>query len=321
MVVILLFLALIVAAVLYRLRSGEFKSESFISMDTAVTIKVLDSDIKQYRDIVDQLDMSLDAYSKESELFKLNRSGQCESKVIADLLCELEKIDVVNTSPTAGRLIELWSIASDNARVPDDNERHAALETVDNANVSVNGNSVMLENNCYLNFGFCAKGYACDKIKEALKENGVECAVISLGSSSLLYGQKPDGESFKTAVTNPFMPSETILMVKTGECAISTSGGYERYSDINGKRYGHIFDLETGYPVETDLASVTVICDSALASDVLSTEIYIGGTDGLKQHLAGEDYQLIAVDKDKNVYATDSLKDSITITNSEFVLR
>lgn len=320
-VIAVLLVLLVAAAVAYRLKRPQFETQSFIAMDTPVTIKVLDCDADKIRDIVEELDDALDAYSSDSELYSINRSGEGKSEIASDVLLKLEKITAKHTLPTAGRVIELWAITSDNAKVPSDSELLSALQTVKADNLSLNDNIITLKNGSYLNFGYCAKGYACDEIKEYLESNDVKCAVVSLGSSSLLFGEKPDGKPFKTAVTNPFSPSQNMLYVQTDACAISTSGGYERYSDIDGKRYGHIFDLETGYPAETDLASVTVICQSAIASDVLATEIYIGGTEELSAHLASEEYQIIAVDMNKNVYVSQSLKDSVTITDSQFKLK
>lgn len=320
-VAVLLVLLLVIAALAYRLSKPQFETKNLIAMDTPVTVKVLDADIDEVCGIIKQLDSELDAYSEDSLLYIINHSKNGESEIIADVLEKLSGVSTKYTKPTAGRVIELWGIASDNAKVPTNDELIKALETIDEKNLSVSGNNIILRNDCRLNFGYCAKGYACDRIKAYLESNDVKCAVVSLGSSSLLFGKKPDGKSFTTAVTNPFSPSDTMLYVETDECAISTSGGYERYSDIDGKRYGHIFDLETGYPCETDLASVTVICESAIDSDVLATEIYIGGTKELMAHLENEEYSVIAVDMQKNVYVSQSIKNSVTITNKSFKLK
>ena len=100
---------------------------------------------------------------------------------------------------------------------------------------------------------------------------------------------------------------------------MSTSGGYERYFEVDGKKYCHIIDLETGYPVETDLISVTVVsAENGLLTDFLSTCVYMGGTKKLDQYLNNSKYQIIALDKNKKIYCSDSIKESIEILDNSY---
>ena len=137
-----------------------------------------------------------------------------------------------------------------------------------------------------------------------------------MGSSSLLYGKKPDGKDFSVAVKDPESPDGMLLKFTCGECFVSTSGGYERYFEADGKRYIHIFDKTTGRPVQTDLTSVTVICDGGLKSDQLSTSVFIGGTKKLGEYFADKSLQLIAVDTQGNVHISSSLENKITLQKS-----
>ncbi len=199
---------------------------------------------------------------------------------------------------TCGELTALWGISTDTPKVPTESEIPEAL-----ASISYDGS---FAETTMLDFGAVAKGYACDKAYELLKTADTEYATVSLGSSTLLYGEKPNGK-FRAGVTNPNKESGYLGIIETDAAFISTSGGYERYFEADGKRYTHILDIETGYPVETDLTSVTVIIPAdteggGIMSDFLSTLIYIQGTSQLDQWLAYEEFEVVAADENGNVY-------------------
>ncbi len=320
-VVIILLLSLaIVLALWYRSNNKTFETQTFFAMDTAVTIKAIGADLNECKELLQNLNGELDAYKKGSTLYNLNRNGKGESEIIAELISKFDNTEHKSVDAASGKLIELWHDAAEQGRIPSDGEIESALSTINSDNISVIGNEITLSNGACLNFGCCAKGYACDKLKEYFERCGAECAIASHGSSSLFYGKKPDGSRFTTAITNPFEPSSTVLKVETGECFISTSGAYERFFEIDGKKYGHIYDLDTGYPVDTDLSSVTVICDSGIASDILSTEIFIGGTAGLQNRLNDESYSVIAIDENRNIYVSQGIVNDVTLTDNSFNL-
>lgn len=206
-----------------------------------------------------------------------------------------------------GAVTELWGISTESPRVPEDSGIKTALKNVPEPQMPEGGlggfgDGVMPD------FGAVAKGYVCDKIYSRLQAEYPEsCVVTSFGSSILFYGSKPDGSKFTAAVKDPLAPEQYLGILRTDSGFVSTSGGYERYFEENGVRYDHIISAESGYPVETDLLSVTVIVDSrtengGIMSDFLATEIYAEGTAGLEKYLNDTDYGVIAVDENKNVY-------------------
>lgn len=220
-----------------------------------------------------------------------------------------------------GAVTELWGISTDAPRVPDEREIKAALKNVPEPKMPKEGlqgfsDGVMLD------FGAVAKGYVCDKIYGTLEAGYPEsCVIASFGSSIVFYGSKPDGSKFTAAVKDPFSPSEYLGVLRTDSGFVSTSGGYERYFEENGVRYDHIISAESGYPVDTDLLSVTVIVDShiengGIMSDFLATQIYAEGTKGLEKYLNDTAHSLIAVDENKNVYISKGV--DFTLENTEY---
>ena len=209
--------------------------------------------------------------------------------------------DGINIS--CGTLTELWGISANEPRVPDDSEIADALKLMTSTDYPENTED--FPKNVKLDFGAVSKGYACDVLYDML--SGTDYAVISFNSTTLLYGEKPDGKQFRTGITDPKTGNGYIGIVETDSAFISTSGGYERFFEADGENYCHIMDISLGRPVDTDLASVTVIVSAdtsggGIMSDFLSTLIFTEGSENIQKWLACEDFELIAADENGVVY-------------------
>lgn len=167
----------------------------------------------------------------------------------------------------------------------------------------------LLDTQAAIDLGFIAKGYIADRLKEFMLSEGIESGVISLGGNILLIGAKPDSSPFNVGIQKPFgNAGELITTLKETDTSVVSSGCYERYFSVhndnkNGSIYHHIFDTATGTPVQNDLLSVTIISDSSLPGDALSTYCYILGLeeglklidslDGVEAVFVTEDYEVI----------------------------
>lgn len=326
-IVIVFVIGLVIIATGFFLVSRNEKAytTSMFAMDTACTITFYgNDDFSAVKNEITELEKVISAYDENSEIYNLNKnSGGTVSKNAKDLLKQsLSLYDLYGSvNPCIGGVIKLWNVEGENPVVPQEREIQKALSTVDSENVSVDNTGIYtLKNGVQLDFGATGKGFALDKVNEVLTSQGTKCAVISFGSSSLLYGERADKKPFTIAVSNPDDDNETVLTFESDSGFVSTSGGYERFFTAEGKTYSHIFDETTGKPADTDLTSVTVKCDSGIKSDFLSTCIYINGTSQLDKWLSDTSIQIIAIDKSKNVYCSKSLSDSIQITNENFLL-
>ncbi|MBE6861517.1 MAG: FAD:protein FMN transferase [Ruminococcus sp.] len=289
--------------------SSAFESErTMFVMDTAVTIKGSKNDTEKAADVLKRLDGLFDRYNDTSDISAINsRKGTPLSDETADLIrqsAELSEKYGNEVSIFAGDITDCWNIGSENPKVPSHTEIDSALESIANADFSLDTMSFSDENGS-IDVGSVAKGYALDRIKSEL--DGDSCCIVSMTSSVLMSGSKPDGEKFTAAVRDPENGSKIIGTIRTDECFLSTSGGYERYFEADGKRYSHIFDLETGKPSDTDLTSVTVICQIGIESDFLSTLIYAGGTENLGEHLKNDDIAVLAVTDKHEIYHSDGM--------------
>ena len=159
-----------------------------------------------------------------------------------------------------------------------------ALKTVGTDKVQAQGHTLTASEGTLLDFGAIGKGFACDLIHTYLQETDINGAVISVGGSIVAFGDyNKKGDKWRIAITHPRKADEYLGVISLDEGFVSTSGDYERYFEKDGKRYHHIFDAETGYPSESGLVSVTVVCDNGLLSDALSTACFVLGKDeGMK---------------------------------------
>lgn len=291
-----------VAAVLLLCSCAENQdtfSESFFALDTAVTVTsdrevpafiksvTLDAD-KSFSKVCGQYDVLTETDAERVNFcidFAKRLNSEYNGKL--DLYC--------------GRLTALWGISGDDPKEPGESEIKNALEAAERPAAAAGGSYPDLD------LGAAAKGYAADMVYKALcDENTSGYVIFSAESSILLYGEKDGG--FKIGVRSPEGDGSTIGSFTVPCGFVSTSGGYERYFEENGVRYSHILDTETGYPIETDLTSVTVYCgtmeNGGLMSDLLSTLIYCGGSERLADFTETEGIGFIAADKNKQIYVS-----------------
>lgn len=159
-----------------------------------------------------------------------------------------------------------------------------------------------------IDLGFIAKGYIADCLKTYLLSEGIESGIISLGGNVLLIGSKPDGSPYNVGIQRPFgAANEVITTIQENDISVVSSGCYERYFVTGGNEkdrtiYHHIFDTTTGCPVQNDLLGVTVLSDSSMEGDALSTYCYLLGLEkGLEYIHSLENVGALFVTKDYEV--------------------
>lgn len=276
-------------------------------MDTAASVKGTASDVRLAVDTLTSLGGLFDRYDQNSDIYAINNRLDVDiSGYTAELIEQSVRLSEKygeNVSIFAGDITDAWNISSDDPAVPSEETITNALKSYRNASFSLDSMS-FADKNGSIDVGSVAKGYALDKIEEQL---GDECCIVSMTSSVLLHGKKPGGEKFSVAIRDPADAESSLGTLYTYECFLSTSGGSERFFEIGGKRYIHIFDLSSGTPCESDLASVTVICDSGIESDFLSTLIFIEGTASLGKYMEDPRLGIVAVTNNNTVYISENV--------------
>ncbi|WP_321990909.1 FAD:protein FMN transferase [Marispirochaeta aestuarii] len=225
---------------------------------------------------------------------------------------------------TIGPLVELWGIGKENpGRVPSAEEIRDAVSRINYRRVRIEGERVALENpGMAIDLGGIAKGYAADKIVRILKDSGVKHALINLGGNVYAHGKKPDGSLWRIGVQNPESNRGSYLGVLTvADRAVVTSGPYERFFTLDGKRYHHILDPETGFPVENGLSSVTIVAENSMDADALSTLVFVLGVEkGLELVESLEGIEALLVTEEKKLFSSSGMESIFKLTNEEFSL-
>ena len=267
----------------------------------------------------------------DSQIAKINSADGKTVEVSDELagylrqICQLAEDSDGAFDPTLGQVIRLWDIEGENPHVPDQKELDALIENVNYKNIVLDGNKVTLKDGATLDLGAAGKGIGCDVTASYLKEQkDVTGMILNLGGSSVMaYGEKPDQSPWKVAVTDPRDTEGDYLgaiTIKGGEF-LSTSGDYEKFFMEDGKRYHHILDPKTGYPVWNGLTSVTVVCDNGLLADGLSTACFVLGLENAQALLEKYDADAAFVDEDKNVYLTSGIKERFELMKNTYTIK
>lgn len=309
-------------------------SKTDFHLGTVITIKIYDKEdeailekaFERIKDIENKMSKDIE----DSEVSKINENAGLDFVEISeDTYNVIEKsiyyseISKGYFDITIGPLVKLWNIGSENARVPSQEEINTNLNKIDYKNILLNkeNNSVMLkDNDMILDLGGIAKGYIADEIVKLLKDNEVNSAIIDLGGNIFALGNKDINKKWTIAIQNPFsIRGEYIGIIEVENSSIVTSGVYERFLEYEGKKYHHILNPYTGYPVENDLSGVSIISDKSIDGDALSTSIFsLGLKDGIELVENIDGVEAVFITNDKEVYITSGLKDVLQVTDKEF---
>ncbi len=305
-------------------------------MGTSITLSLYDMQDKALLDRafdkIAELENTLSLNQDNTLLTEVNQNAGIEPTVVTP-----EMFDIVEKGLhysaltdgafdiTVGPLVKLWNIGFPDARVPDQEEIDVTLPLIDYTKLELDDEtkSLYLETpGMQLDLGSIAKGYTADQIASFLRSEGVEHALIDLGGNLYTLGTKPDNSLWKVGVQDPYNPRGQIIgYMEIANKSIVTSGIYERFLEHEGSTYHHILDPDTGYPFENDIAGVTIISDTSLDGDALSTAIFSKGIiDGLDFVNTLEGVDALFISKDRKVYMTEHLKEIFVLNNPEFSL-
>ncbi|MBT3624793.1 MAG: FAD:protein FMN transferase [Gammaproteobacteria bacterium] len=182
---------------------------------------------------------------------------------------------------TSGVLRQLWN--KNMRRLPTDSELDFYLEKVGWKKIEMSSNEVFLPiKGMQLDFGGVVKEYVADVLAAKARSMGIEHGLINLGGDICIIGSQPDGTPWSIGVTHPTESNCAIAVIELSEGAVTTSGGYERYFDIDGVRYSHLINPETGWPVEGLLSASVAAPTSIVAGSLTSIALLKTPEDGIR---------------------------------------
>ncbi len=271
--------------------------------DTIINITLYDTDTSHAEATLDQCFDLAETYEnmisrtvEGSDIWQINHAAgnpvPVHDETLELLQSALSYAELTNgqIDPTIATLSALWNFSENNAAqgsaiIPADAAIQEALSHVDYHAIQIDENTktvTLTDPEASIDLGFIAKGYIADQMRTQLLSCNVEHALIDLGGNILAIGGKPDSNGqitdFRIGVRKPFSADgETLVVLPLKDKSVVSSGNYERYFEKDGTIYHHILDTSTGYPIQNHLYQVTILSDSSLEGDALSTTCYVLG--------------------------------------------
>ena len=263
---------------------------SDIGFDTVITFKATctEKEYKNYETIVKETFKEYDTYFDQyteyeglNNVWYLNHHAYNNPVEVNDVLLDCIQASLTlnemnaNFDITYGSLLHIWhTYREQGTSIPSQEEIQQAYPHAGKDKLVIKGNTITYLDPAFkIDLGGIAKGYTCQKIKEKLNAEGLYNGFINAGGNIVLLGPKADGSDWAIGIQNPNGDSTGVYMTFKDECAIVTSGDYQRFYEVDDKRYHHIIDLKTGYPA-TYCRSVTIITNDSTLADFLSTALF-----------------------------------------------
>ena len=313
--------------------SSEPLSRTEFLMDTVMTVRIYDNKKEKTLDKVfnrlEEIESKMSATIESSDVNKINQNAGIEPVTVhPDTYFVIEKaiyyaeISDGAYDPTIAPLVDLWGVKSgetERDEIPTDKEIEKIKPLVDYKNLQLleNNKIFLKEKHTKINLGSIVKGYAADEVRRILLENDVNIAMIDLGGNIFAHGVKADNSSWKIGIQNPLEYTGNFLgILQVKDKSIVTSGDYERYFVYNDKKYHHILDTTTGYPVDNEIMGVSILSEKSIDGDCLSTTLFALGLDkGMELVNSIEGAEAIFIAKDKTIYLSEGIKDSFILSN------
>lgn len=274
------------------------------------------------------IDMAVNEISRIEKIISSWNSGSETSKIIASagirpVEVDKELFDLISRAIQISELTEgafdisyasmdrIWKFDGSMNHAPTNYEVEQSVSKVGYKNIVLNreNHSVFLKiKGMRIGFGAIGKGYAADKAKQLLISQGVIGGIINASGDLTTWGTQPDGTPWMVGITNPLNKDKVFSWFPLDNNAVVTSGNYEKYVEFNGKKYTHIIDPRTGWPV-SGLTSVTVFAPKAELADALATSVFVMGLDtglNLINQLPG--VECVIVDDNGKIYKSENIE-------------
>lgn len=265
--------------------------------------------------VIREADHVMSSYRKDSDLMVLNARAASGFVPIRPDLFEVIRAAVMYAELTdgafditVGPLMRAWGFFQARGRIPSPPERSVLRAIVGSRHIQLDATRRAVRFDVpgvEIDLGGIAKGWAVDRAADVLRARGIQSALIDAGTSSLYaVGAPPGEEAWPVGLRDPLRADRVAAVVGLKDMSLSTSGGYERYVRVRGKRYSHIMNPKTGWPV-ADMLSTTVVAPTAMESDALSTAVFVMGADRGRVLLAARGLEGLFIYRQRRRIATE----------------
>ncbi len=305
----------------------ETGSVSRILLGTVVTItidgerdKSSDAMISAFNEI-ERIEKLFSIYKPDSEISAINavafsKPVRADKEIIGLIRLSLEVSRKTGGAfdITFASMGKMWDFGKEDFTPPPSDDIKKIMPAFSYRNIKINDreNTVRFTNaGTKIGLGGIAKGYAVSRAVKILKEKNILNAVVACAGDIQVLGSK-NGRPWLAGIKHPRENSIIgSLKLYDGDC-VSTSGDYERFKMYRGKRYHHIINPATGYPSESGLVSVTVVCSDPVMTDAYSTSFFIMGLEKTRKFLGGRgDLAAVIITEDLKIYVSENLKSRV----------
>jgi len=250
--------------------------------DKAACLEAIEEAFKE----VERVSKVFSIFDENSEVSIINKTAGISKIKLSDEAYDLIGKSIYFSEISGGvfdititPLMRMWGFVDRKPRVPTDEEIKRALDLVGYENIVLDEKTKEIsfkKNGVELDFGAIAKGYGVDRAVLVLKKYGIQSALVNGGGNIYCIGAPPGKNFWNIGIKDPLTQDRILKTIELKDQAVATSGGYENYFIINGKKYCHIIDPRTGMPCE-GILSATVIAEDATTADALSTACFVLG--------------------------------------------
>lgn len=255
------------------------------TIDLTITHPKVDEVIDEVISLLQIYENRFSANDSSSELSQINQQAGIRPVKVHPELYELIEIGKEHSlalnshlNIAIGPLVQSWRIGFSDAKKPTATHIQKMLEKIDPDQVLLFDDSVYLQSKgMAIDLGALAKGYIADRIIDYLTSVNTESALINLGGNLVTIGPAAQHADnlWRVGIRNPFgSREESQIILKIRDQSVVTSGIYERQLTDNGKDYHHLFDSKTGYPIETDIVSLTIVSEQSIDGEIWTSRLF-----------------------------------------------
>ena len=267
---------------------------------------------------IQRIEKLLTTFSDDSETNRINRQAGTEPVEVSRETFGLIQRSIRISGITQGAFDitygsidkRLWNFDQNMTALPDKQTAKKMVRLIDYRNIVLDAEKctvLLKEKGMRIGFGGIGKGYAAERAKYIMKEAGAESGVVNASGDLTTWGKQPDGSDWTIGIINPNVKGEVFSHMSGSGLAVATSGNYEKYVIIGGKKYSHTIDPRTGYPV-TGIKSVTIITTNAEIADAMATPVMIMGIrTGLDMINQIKNIEAVIIDDNDRIYTSDNI--------------
>jgi thiamine biosynthesis lipoprotein len=267
---------------------------------------------------IQRIETLLTTYAEDSETNLVNKNAGIAPVVISKETFDLIKRSLRISEITQGAFDisygsvdkKLWNFDAKMTQLPDPKTAKRMVRLINYRNILLDESAqtvFLKEKGMRIGFGGIGKGYAAEMAKKVLLEQGVEAGIVNASGDLTAWGHQPNGEAWTVGIVNPNLSGQVFSYMNVTNMAVATSGNYEKFVMINGKKYSHTIDPRTGLPVR-GIKSVTIITLNAEIADAMATPVTIMGIKaGLDMVNQIKNMEAIVIDDNDIIYTTKNL--------------